>query len=239
MIAHLRGRVLRVSEDAAVIDVGGVGYLVHCAARTLASLPRAGEAVELEIETQLRAESLTLYGFQDAAERSWFRLLQTVQGVGARVALALLTTLTPDQLASAVTARDKAAFSRANGVGPRLAQRLISELQSRVGELPATAAITLAPGGGAAAGAGGAATNWSEDAVSALVNLGYGRSEAFTAVQQAAGALGDAADTEALIRAGLKALAAFDIQNGDIQNGDLQTGGRSNDSRSRGRQTGV
>ncbi len=201
MIAHLKGTVLDIGEDAVVIDVGGVGYLVFCSARTLGHLPRIGEPADLRIETQFKAESLTLYGFQTAAERDWFRLLQTVQGVGARVALALLSALTPDELAQAVMARDKTAFARASGVGPRLAQRLVSELQNRVGELPAAPAITL-PSRATAASGGGSA----EDAVSALVNLGYGRSEAHAAVAKAAAALDDSADVEALIRAGLQDL---------------------------------
>ena len=134
-----------------------------------------------------RAESLTLYGFETAAERSWFRLLQTVQGVGARVALALLTALSPDQLAQAIIAKDKTAFTQASGVGPRLAQRLISELQSKVGELPTAPVVTLPTSAAAASSGGGSA----EDAVSALVNLGYGRSEAHGAVAKAAAGLGE------------------------------------------------
>jgi Holliday junction DNA helicase RuvA len=205
MIAHLSGRVFEIGDDSVIVDVGGVGYLLYCSARTLAHLPAAGEAVALHVETQFKAESLTLYGFESAAERSWFRLLQTVQGVGARVALALLSALTPDQLAQAIMAKDKAAFTRAHGVGPRLAQRLISELQGKVGELPTAAVLTL-PGTAGAAGA--AAAGPLEDAASALVNLGYGRSEAHGAVARALAGLGAAADVEALIRAGLKELTA-------------------------------
>ena len=205
MIAHLYGNVFEIAEDSVIIDVGGVGYLLYCSARTLAQLPAVGEAVSVHVETQFKAESLTLYGFETAPERSWFRLLQTVQGVGARVALALLSALTPDQLAQAIMAKDKSAFTQASGVGPRLAQRLISELQSKVGELPTAPVITLPSTAGAAGTSGGV----DEDAISALVNLGYGRSEAHGAVARAAAGLGDDTDVEALIRAGLKELTAL------------------------------
>ncbi len=207
MIAHLSGRVFEIVEDSVIVDVGGVGYLLFCSARTLANLPAVGEAAALHVETQFKAESLTLYGFEGATERSWFRLLQTVQGVGARVALAILSALTPEQLAQAIMARDKAAFTQASGVGPRLAQRLISELQNKVGELPTASVVKLptAAGGGGAAGAGGGRD---QDAISALVNLGYGRSEAHGAVAKAKAGLGEDADVEALIRAGLLELTA-------------------------------
>ena len=199
MIARLRGRLDSLSEGHAVVDVGGVGYLVACSARTLAGLPGTGEAVDLHVETQLRAESITLYGFRDPAERAWFRLLQTVQGVGARVALGVLSVLTPDQLAHAVAAQDKAALTRANGVGPRLASRIVAELKDRLTDFPL-------PGGAVAsapiAGASGAAA----DALSALINLGYGRSEAHAAVAKAAASLGEKAPVDALIRTGLQEL---------------------------------
>ena len=201
MIGRLRGTLDTLDEDRAVIDVGGVGYLVACPTRTLAALPRPGEAVDLLIETQVRAESITLYGFRTAAERSWFRLLQTVQGVGARVALAILSVLGPEELTRAVVAQDKAALGRASGVGPRLAGRIASELKDRLTELPgavggpAPDAIAVMPGGPAG------------EAVSALVHLGYGRSEAHAAIAKAAAALGAAAPLEALIRTGLQDLA--------------------------------
>ncbi|MDH3660284.1 MAG: Holliday junction branch migration protein RuvA [Alphaproteobacteria bacterium] len=204
MIAHLSGRIFEIGEDSVIVDVGGVGYILYCSSRTLAQLPAVGDPAALHVETQFKAESLTLYGFESGAERSWFRLLQTVQGVGARVALALLSALTPDQLAQSIMAKDKAAFTQASGVGPRLAQRLISELQSKVGELPTAPVVTLPSSAGAAGTAGGPA----EDAVSALVNLGYGRSEAHGAIAKAAAGIGEDGDVEALIRAGLKALTA-------------------------------
>ncbi len=200
MIARLRGRLDSQADDHLVIDVGGVGYLVHCPVRTLAGLPRAGEALDLHIETQVREESITLYGFADPAERVWFRVMQQVQGVGARVALGVLSVLTPEQLALAVASQDKAALTQASGVGPRLAGRIVSELKDRLaGQLAAIAmpapARGDAPGDGAVGGA-----------VSALVNLGYGRSEALAAVSRAAAQDGDAA-VEALIRAGLQELS--------------------------------
>jgi Holliday junction DNA helicase RuvA len=201
VIARLRGTLDGLDEDHAVIDVGGVGYLVACSTRTLAGLPRPGEAVDLLIETQVRVESIALYGFRTAAERSWFRLLQTVQGVGARVALAILSVLGPDELARAVAAQDKAALARASGVGPRLAGRIASELKDRLGELPAIAGAPSPELAGAALGGPG------DDAVSALVHLGYGRSEAHAAIAKAAAALGAAAPLEALIRSGLQELA--------------------------------
>jgi Holliday junction DNA helicase RuvA len=201
MIARLRGTLDALDQDHAVVDVGGVGYLVACSTRTLGALPRPGEAIDLLIETQVRAESITLYGFRSAAERSWFRLLQTVQGVGARVALAILSVLGPDELARAVAAQDKAMLARASGVGPRLAGRIASELKDRLTELPDLAG---APAPGPAAITQGGPP---DDAVSALVHLGYGRSDAHQAVAKAAAALGDGAPIEALIRTGLQELA--------------------------------
>jgi len=200
MIARLRGRLDSLGEDYAVVDVGGVGYLVACSARTLAGLPSAGEAVDLHVETQVRAESITLYGFRDPAERAWFRLLQTVQGVGARVALGVLSVLTPEALARAVAAQDKAALTRASGVGPRLAARIVAELRDRLTDLPlpvtAVEQIQVAGALGTAAA----------DALSALINLGYGRSEAHAAIAKAAASLGEEAPVDALIRTGLQDL---------------------------------
>jgi Holliday junction DNA helicase RuvA len=201
MIARLRGFLDSQGADHLVIDVGGVGYLVHCSARTLAALAGTGEALDLHVETQVRAESITLYGFADTGERSWFRVLQQVQGVGARVALGVLSVLTPEELARAVASQDKAALTRASGVGPRLAGRILSELKDRLaGELAGAALPAQALPGGTVDGAVGGA-------VSALVNLGYGRSEALAAVGRAAAAQGQGATVEALIRAGLQELA--------------------------------
>ena len=181
MIAFLRGRVIAMHEDAVVLDVGGVGYLVHCAPRTMAELSGHGEAVELHVETQVREDSITLFGFLDQAECRWFRLLQGIQGVGARTALAILGTLAPDQLVAAIAAQDRTALARASGVGPKLAARIVAELKERIGALPVTAARMGGPVGSIPTASGPA-----EDAVSALVNLGYGRAEAFTAVARAA-----------------------------------------------------
>src|SRR4051812_26103499 len=187
MIALLRGRVAGVQEDAVVLDVGGVGYLVHAAPRVLAQLQTTRDAIELHIDTQVREDSITLFGFLDPAERVWFRMLQAIQGVGARTALAVLGTLTPEQLVTAVAAQDRAALTRAAGVGPKLASRILAELKDRVGMIvtrPSTAAHgpTGSPPGGVAG-----------DAVSALVNLGYGRIESFGAVARAQSRLGEAA----------------------------------------------
>jgi holliday junction DNA helicase RuvA len=200
VIARLRGTLDALDEDHAVIDVGGIGYLVACSPRTLAALPRPGEAVDLLIETQVREDSITLYGFRTAAERSCFRLLQTVQGVGARVALAVLSVLGPDELTRAIVSQDKAALGRASGVGPRLAGRIASELKDRLTDLPPPTGAPLP--GAAGVALGGAAG----DAVSALVNLGYGRSEAHQAVAKATAALGTDVPVETLIRTGLQEL---------------------------------
>ncbi len=199
MIAMLAGIVEQRGTESVVLDVNGVGYLVFASARTLGRVPARGEPLRLLIETHVREDHIHLYGFADEAERSWFRLLTTVQGVGARLGLAILSVLTPDALATAILAQDKAALSRADGVGPKLATRIASELKDKAGGIalvgPAAASVG-APEGAAAA-----------DAVSALVNLGYSRSDAFGAVTQAAKRLGEAAKIDALIRAGLQELS--------------------------------
>jgi Holliday junction DNA helicase RuvA len=202
MIAKLAGLLDQVMSDGAVIDVGGVGYLVFCSTRTIGQLPPPGGAARLLVETHVREDHIHLYGFIDAVERDWFRLLTTVQGVGARLALALLSAVPPDALALAILAQDKATLARADGVGPRLAARIANELRDKVGGL-ATAAPTAMTGATVAVAAeAGAAT----DAVSALVNLGYRRAEAFGAVSAAARRLGEDAALDALIRAGLQEL---------------------------------
>jgi holliday junction DNA helicase RuvA len=194
MIAKLRGRVDSTGPNWAVVDVGGVGYLVFCSARTLDRLPRSGEA-QLHVVTHVREDHIHLYGFADAAEREWFNLLQSVQSVGAKVALGVLSALSPDELARAVAAGDKAAIGRAPGVGPKLAQRIAVELRDKIGA-PALAAAAPAPA---------PAHGPESEAVSALVNLGYRPAEAASAVQAARA--GGAADLAALIRGGLKELA--------------------------------
>jgi Holliday junction DNA helicase RuvA len=206
MIAKLTGTCDSLDADSAVIDVAGVGYLVSASARTLARL-QPGRPAAVYVETQMREDRIQLFGFADAAERAWFRRLQMVQGVGGRVALALLSVLDPASLARAIAAQDRAALTRADGVGPRLAQRILAELKDKA-VLDAGLAGIAAPAAAEAAGpVGKAAVSVPDDAVSALVNLGYGRSEAFGAVASAVGRLGTDAALDAVIRQGLKELA--------------------------------
>lgn len=199
MIAKLKGIVDSAGEDWVVVDVGGVGYLVFCSSRTLGRLPGKGEAVSLTIDTHVREDHIHLYGFMAERERDWFRLLQTVQGVGARVALGILSVLDPDDLSQAIIMQDKAAIGRASGVGKKLAERVVNELKDKVGGLAirvgGMSPVPVKPSGPSA------------DAVSALTNLGYRPVEASSAVARAARDLGDGADLQALIKAGLKELA--------------------------------
>jgi len=200
MIAKLAGIVDQITADGAVIDVSGVGYLAFCSSRTLGRLPPVGGPVRLFIETHVREDHIHLYGFIDAAERDWFRLLTTVQGVGARLALAVLSAIGPDDLGLAILAQDRASLARADGVGPRLAVRIVNELRDKAGSLamtpPAAPSTPTQPAGESPAA----------DAVSALVNLGYRRADAFGAVAAAAQRLGATAPTDVLIRAGLQEL---------------------------------
>ena len=191
MIARLKGQVDAVGADTCVVDVGGVGYLVHASARTLGGL--SGEAV-LHIETQVREDAIQLFGFTTSQERDWFRLLLSVQGVGGRVALAILSVLTPSELQHAVAAKDTASVARANGVGPKLAARIVLELRDKAGTLPVGAVLApvAAPGRGAVA-----------DALSALANLGFRPMDASRAVAEAVAEVGDG-DAGALIRVALK-----------------------------------
>ncbi len=204
MIALLRGRVAWIEADAAVVDVNGVGYRVHCPTRVLERLP-AGEEVELRTEMISREDGLFLYGFLDPAELAWFRALRNIQGVGARLALSLLSTFTPDDLHTAVAARDHARLSRAPGIGPRLARRIVSELEPRIGTLAATESAPV-PVAGPPAGGGEV-----DDAVAALVQLGYGRSEAWSAVARARRRLEQEAEeqpsVDRLVREALRELA--------------------------------
>ena len=204
MIAKLRGIVDSIGEESLVVDVNGVGYLVFCSARLLGRLS-TGASATLTIETHVREDHIHLYGFADDAERDWFRRLNSVQGVGAKAALAILGVLDAASLLDAVVSRDIAAFRRAPGVGPKLAGRIVNELKDKIGGFAMSEGgpVTIRVG----EAAGGAAT---ADAVSALVNLGYGASEALRAVTAAARSVGDGARVEQLIRAGLTELVPKD-----------------------------
>lgn len=204
MIGKLKGTLDEIDEDHCIVDVHGVGYVAYCSARTLASLHGPGEAVVLFIETYVREDMLRLYGFQSALEREWFRLLMTVQGVGAKVALAMLSTLAPADLANAIALRDIAMVSRAPGVGKKVAERIVTELKNKAPAYAGTAAGTI----GLKQELGeGVAPAPIADAVSALVNLGYSRDTAANAVAAALKTAGEDADASKLIRFGLKELA--------------------------------
>src|SRR5215475_15625107 len=196
MIAKLAGIIDQVGPDAVVIDVGGVGYLIFCSTATISRLPPPGSPARLLIETHVREDHIHLYGFADIAERDWFRRLTTVQGVGAKLAQAVLGVLGPDDLARAIAAADKASLARAPGVGQKLAGRIAAELKDKVGAVAIGPAIAALPERGVEA-----------DAVSALVNLGYRRAEAFEAVAAATRRLGGGAQVDQLIKAGLKELS--------------------------------
>ena len=205
MIGKLKGVVDSYHEDHIILDVHGVGYMVQCSSRTLQRLPKAGEAAVLHIETQVREDAIRLFGFAAESERDWFRLLQSVQGVGTKVALAILGILGPGELAGAIALQDKAAVARANGVGPKLAARIVAELKDKAPVFGSIdPAIALLAGDDAVK----AAPKPVQDAISALVNLGYGKPQAAAAIAGAVKALGDGAETGALIRRGLKELAA-------------------------------
>ena len=201
MIAKLKGRLDSTGLDHAIIDVGGVGYLVGASSRTLAALGTIGEAVTIHTEMLVAADSIRLVGFARAEERDWYRLLTHVQGVGSRVALAILSALEPLELHRAVAMGDKAMIARANGVGPKLAQRIVNELKDKIGAAPA----------GGPVGAGGIAIlptgSFAADAHSALQNLGFKPHEASTAVAAAEAELGDDASLDALVRLALRKAA--------------------------------
>jgi Holliday junction DNA helicase RuvA len=195
MIARLSGILAELTADGAVIDVGGVGYLVQCSGRTLDAIGPVGGEVKLLTELQVREDAWTLFGFGSAAERDSFRALTSVQGVGGRVGLAILSALSPDELARAVAQEDKAMIGRANGVGPKLAARIANELQGKLG--------VVAIGGAAPGPRAGAAA----DALSALGNLGFKPAEASAAVNAAQNELGPEATLDALVRLALKKAA--------------------------------
>jgi Holliday junction DNA helicase RuvA len=204
MIAKLRGRIDAHGADFVVIDVGGVGYHVACSAKTLAALPQAGEFAEIHTEMLVSQAMIRLVGFATPSEREWFRLLQTVQGVGTKVALAILSTLSAGDVAGAIALQDKATIGQAPGVGKKLAERIVLELKDKAPALvPADAGFAAVRGTDAAGKPAAAA-----DAVSALVNLGYGQTQAAVAVAAAARKAGDDPSTERLIRLALRELAA-------------------------------
>jgi Holliday junction DNA helicase RuvA len=204
MIGKLKGIIDSYGEDYVILDVQGVGYQVHCSARTLQSLPAAGEAATLSIETHVREDQIRLFGFTGDVEREWFRLLQTVQGVGVKVALAVLGTLKPADLANAIALRDKTAISRTPGVGTKVAERIVTELKDKA---PAFADLDPALVHLSGAVDENRAPQPIRDAISALVNLGYGPPQAAAAIAAAAREAGEGADTAKLIRFGLKELA--------------------------------
>jgi Holliday junction DNA helicase RuvA len=199
VIGRLRGVIDGIEDQKCLIDVNGVGYVVFASTRTLGALPNPPGIASLLIETQVREDAISLYGFASAAERDWFRLLTTVQGVGAKVALGMLSALSPDQLIAAIATQDKAALTRAPGVGPKLAMRLLSELRERAGVMPGGGAVfpvSPMPRAGAA-----------QDALSALTNLGYRRAEAEAALARAVAEHGETAELDVLIRSGLRSLS--------------------------------
>ena len=204
MIGKLKGIIDTYGEDTVILDVQGVGYLVHCSSRTLQALPPAGEAATLFIETVVREDMIRLFGFASTVEQQWFNILLGVQGVGQKVALAILSTLRPAELANAIAMKDKAAIARTSGVGPKLAERICVELKDK-----APAFGTLDPAVVKLAGdlEDNRVSGPVKDAISALTNLGYGAPQAAAAVAAAARALGESAETGALIRQGLKELA--------------------------------
>jgi Holliday junction DNA helicase RuvA len=204
MIGKLKGLIDSYGQDFVIVDVGGVGYLVHCSARTLQELPARGEAVTLSIETHVREDQIRLFGFRSDGEREWFRLLQTVQGVGTKVALSVLSTLKPADLANAIAMRDKGMVARTPGVGPKVAERIVTELKDKA---PAYADVD--PGVIRLSGAveERRAPRPVADAVSALINLGYGQPQATAAIAAATRSAGEGADTAQLIRLGLRELA--------------------------------
>jgi Holliday junction DNA helicase RuvA len=204
VIGKLKGTVDSFGDDWVILDVHGVGYLVHCSARTLRALPASGEAAVLAIETQVRESEIRLVGFMTDVEREWFRLMLTVQGVGSKVALSVLGTLSPSELSSAIALQDKAMIARAPGVGPKVAARLCAELKDRAASIAGVdmAAIRLQSELGDKVAPKPAA-----DAVSALVNLGYGQMQASAAIAAAMREAGEGAETANLIRFGLKELA--------------------------------
>jgi Holliday junction DNA helicase RuvA len=204
LIGKLKGTVDSFGPDSLVLDVHGVGYLVHCSARTLEALPGAGEAAVLFVETHVREQEIKLFGFVSELEREWFRLLLVVQGVGAKVALAVLGTLKASELASAVALGDKVMIARAPGVGPKVAARICVELKDKA---PALSGLDSGVARLQAELGDKVAPRPAAEAVSALINLGYGQAQASAAIAAAMGEAGEGAETARLIRLGLRELA--------------------------------
>lgn len=204
MIGKLKGIIDSYGEDTVILDVQGVGYLVHCSSRTLQALPQPGEAATLHIETVVREDMIRLFGFANATEQAWFNILLSVQGVGQKVALAILSTLRPAELANAIAMKDKAAIARTSGVGPKLAERICVELKDKA---PAFGTIDPAVIKLAGDVEEGKVSSALKDAISALQNLGYAAPQASAAIAAASKTLGENAETGALIRQGLKELA--------------------------------
>ena len=206
MIGKLKGKVDAIGESHAIIDVNGVGYEVQCSARTLRNIEH-GQDVSLTIDTHVREDAIRLFGFQSEVERSWFRTLQTIQGVGAKVALAALGTMAPQDLANAIALGDWATIERTPGVGKKLAQRIVLELKDKAPALTVAGLNVPAAKAGSGAASGAAQPSAAAEAISALSNLGYNPAQASAAVAAAMKELGAEADTAKLIRRGLRELA--------------------------------
>ncbi|OYU49799.1 MAG: Holliday junction branch migration protein RuvA [Rhizobiales bacterium PAR1] len=204
MIGKLKGTIDSYGEDTVILDVHGVGYLVHCSSRTLQALPQPGEAATLFIETIVREDMIRLFGFASQGEQQWFNILLGVQGVGQKVALAILSTLKPGELANAIAMKDKAAIARTSGVGPKLAERICVELKDKA---PAFSTVDSAVVKLTGEIEENRVAGPLKDAISALVNLGYAQPQAAAAVAAASKALGEGAEARALIRQGLREMA--------------------------------
>lgn len=216
MIGKLSGIIDSFGDDHLILDVAGVGYLVYASSRTLTAIGQKGDAASVLITTQVREDAITLYGFADAPEQEWFKMLTSVQGVGAKAAMSILAACPADGLAFVIASGDKAALTRADGVGPKLATRILTELKDKAGKIEITSMGTAPQGMGktsqtaAAGGATAQASGTDQDAVSALTNLGYASSDAYRAVMQAKGKANDNEqdNLQALIRLALQELSS-------------------------------
>ena len=206
MIGKLTGKVDSTGDDWVMLDVGGVGYIVFCSSRTLSVLPGEGEVTSLLIAPHVREDHIHLFGFATAAEKEWYLLLGTVQGVGAKVGLAILSAISPDELSVAIAAQDKTTITRANGVGPKLAIRIMNELKDKIAKLSLGTSGEIVDSSAAEGKPASTPMAISEDAISALVNLGYRRSEAYSAVSKISSEKGADTPLEELIRGGLAEL---------------------------------